>query len=82
MGTRSNRVLGDAFEGRSDFADEDDLASLDEAFEEAAKAAAKELGEDVLQRDDAPEFDVRIVVSARTHNQHVRTYKVILTPGS
>jgi hypothetical protein len=83
MGIRSNRPLGDAYEGRSEFADEDNLASLEEAFEEAAKAAAADLGKDMLQRDDDDlEFDVRIVISARTDNQHVKTYTVIITPGS
>jgi hypothetical protein len=79
MGIRNARSLGDAFEGTSDFDNDDNLASLEEAFEEAAKEAAASLGDDV-ERD--LEFDVRLVISARTHNQNVRTYKVIITPSS
>jgi hypothetical protein len=82
MGIRSNRPLGDAYEGKSEFGGEDNKASLEEAFEEAAKAAAGDLGDERLQAEDEDmEFDVRIVISARSHNQHVKTYKVVLTPG-
>jgi hypothetical protein len=79
MGIRTGRSLGDAFEGTSDFDSDDNAASLEEAFEEAAKAAAAALGDDV---EGEVEFDVRLVISARTHNQNVRTYKVIITPVS
>ena len=79
MGKRSGFSIGDAFEGRSEYVSEESPASLDEAFEEAAKAATAELGDRVLESD--VEFDVRLIIQTRPHNQNVRTYKVILTPG-
>jgi hypothetical protein len=70
---------GEAYEGISFFVGDDAHASLEEAFEAAARAAAEDLGERV--HDDDVEFDVKIVICARTHNQHVRAYKVVITPG-
>ena len=86
MGDRTGRRLGDAFEGRSEFAGEDNLSSLEEAIEEAAKQAALALEEEIGSgRADQSAFDteyeVRITINARAHNQHVRAYRVIITPG-
>jgi hypothetical protein len=63
----------ESFEGTSEFRSEAEKASLDAAFEDAARAAANRYG-------DGAEFDVRIVVAVRKENQNVKTYKVTLTP--
>ena len=79
MGNSDRRKKGEAYEGLSFFDSDDNRASLEEAFEQAALAAAEDLGDRV--NDDEVEFEVRIAVSARTHNQHVKAYKVTITPG-
>jgi hypothetical protein len=86
MGDRSGGRVGDAFEGRSEFAGEDNKASLEEAFEEAAKQAAVVIEREIEEgRADQSafevEYDVRITINTRAHNQHVRAYRVIITPG-
>jgi hypothetical protein len=79
MGKTEGRKKGEAYEGVSHFAGDDDHASLEEAFEAAAQAAAADIGDRL--DDDEMEFEVRIVIAARTHNQHVKAYKVVITPS-
>jgi hypothetical protein len=86
MGDRTGRRVGDAFEGRSEFAGEDNLSSLEEAIEEAAKQASLAVDEDIVaglkdQSGFDNEYEVRITINARPHNQHVRAYRVIITPS-
>jgi hypothetical protein len=83
MGKRSRERVGDAFMGTSEFDGEGNLASLMEALEEAAGAAAADASERGTSAEDEDlEYDVRIVIKARTHNQNVRTCSVIITPGA
>jgi len=78
MGKTEGRKKGEAYEGVSFFDGDENHASLDEAFEAAAREAANDLGDRV--HDDEVEFEVRLVIAARTHNQNVRAYKVVITP--
>ena len=63
----------ESFLGTANFRSEEEKASLEDAFEDAARAAANRYG-------DGTELDVRITVVVRQENQHVKTYKVTLTP--
>jgi hypothetical protein len=63
----------ESFLGTASFRSEDEKASLEDAFEQAARAAADRYG-------DNTELDVRLTVVVRKENQHVKTYKVTLTP--
>jgi len=87
MGKSIGRRIGEAFVGESTFNGEDDLASLEQAFEAAAEAAAGSIEESIesgdVDRDTAYEksYDTRIQIVVREHNQHVKTYRVQITPG-
>ena len=63
----------ESFLGTASFRSEEQKASLEDAFEDAARGAANRYGDDA-------ELDVRISVVVRKENQHVKTYKVTLTP--
>ena len=82
MGEAKGRSVGDAFEGESRFVAEDNRASLEEALEAAAAEAARsiESGERDQKGYDTP-YDVQIEIEVRPHNQHVKVYRVRITPG-
>jgi hypothetical protein len=84
MGKSIGRRIGEAFEGESTFNGEDDLASLEQAFEAAAGAAAGAIESGDADRAKAYEtsYDTQIQIVVREHNQHVKTYRVRITPGS
>ncbi len=86
MGEASARRVGDAFEGRSTFVSDDNRASLEEALEAAAGAAAHSVDESIGagELDEKAyelAYDVQIEIQVRRHNQHVREYRVRITPG-
>ena len=87
MGEVRGRSVGDAFEGESTFVSEDNRANLEEALEAAAAAAAGSI-EESIERGESDgktayqaSYDVQIEIEIRKHNQHVRTYRVRITPG-
>ena len=86
MGEASARRVGDAFEGQSTFVSDDDRASLEEALEAAAAAAAESVEESIGagkldEKAYGTTYDVQIEIQVRRHNQHVREYRVRITPG-
>jgi hypothetical protein len=87
MGKSIGRRIGEAFEGESTFNGEDDLASLEQAFEAAAAEAAAVTKRSIESGDVDPDkayetsYDAQIQVVVREHNQHVKTYRVRITPG-
>jgi hypothetical protein len=82
MGEVSARSVGDAFEGESRFVSEENRANLEEALEAAAAAAAHsiESGETDKKAYETA-YDVQIEIEVREHNQHVKVYRVRITPG-
>lgn len=86
MGEARGRPVGDAFEGESRFVSDSNRASLEEALEAAAEAAARSLDESIRAGDADKSaydrtYDVDIQVEVREHNQHVKVYRVRITPG-
>jgi hypothetical protein len=87
MGKSIGRRVGEAFEGESTFDREDNLASLEQAFEAAAAEAAGSIKRSIESGDVDPErayettYDTQIQILVREHNQHVKTYRVRITPG-
>lgn len=70
MGERFGRRVG-IFEGVSEFVSEGNPARLDEAVDEALRAA-REAG-----ATPGDMFDIRIRVTLREENQNVKAYSVI-----
>jgi hypothetical protein len=78
MGDRTPiQKSADVFVGLSKYDGHLFPASLEEAFEEAMRAAREQGG-----YDENTVFDIKIRVSPRQDNQNVRTYSVVATKSS
>jgi|RhiMethySRZTD1v2_1073278.scaffolds.fasta_scaffold54847_3 hypothetical protein len=71
---RSRRIRMDSFEGTSTYVSEQNPANLEQAVDAALAAARR------ARYAPGSEFDVRIWVELREHNQNVKVFGVVATP--